>query len=240
MRGNFPGLLLGWASTTRNHRSEKSKSMNKPLTTVIIATAIGLNARAQIGSGWTQKTYSERLEYHHTGGPEIETISPAPSSFSDSYIAYSKSSNLRTFTFKNTTAGRVEIRVNNDYTSGQHQFEGYLNFSKPSSMLSDWAQTFVMQDFGAATHAAWKLNVQRSGSLHYEHGTLISSSVFGQTHRLNLIHNMGNHTIQVYVDGSKKVDTADDGGTSHYTKYGMYGGHVVTHDTWNNVKLFVK
>lgn len=212
----------------------------KQLLLITSLTFVVVAAQAQIGSGWSQHSYSERLEYHHTGGPSIETISPAPSSFSDSYVSYSKSGNLRTFRFKNTTAGRVEIRVNNDYTSGQHQFEGYLNFSKPSSMLSDYEDTVVNQDFGAATHAAFKLEVHRDGRLSSEHTSSIASGVFGQTHRINLIHNMGNHTIQVYVDGSKKVDGADDGGTSHYTKYGMYGGHVVTQDTWNNVKLFTK
>ncbi len=209
------------------------------LASVLLITATAANA--QIGSGWTQQNYSERLEYHHSGGPEIETISPAPSSFSDAYISYKNSGGVRTFTFKNTTAGRVEIRVNNDYTSGQHQFEGYLNFSKPSSELSDYQDTIVNQDFGAATHAAWKLEVNKSsnGSLTAE-GPTIATGVYGQTLRVNVIHNMSTHRIQVYLNGSKKYDMADQGGSSHYTKFGMYGGHVVTHDTWKNVKYFTK
>src|SRR6185369_17634227 len=77
-------------------------------------------AQAQVGSGWTQQNYSERLEYHHTGGPTIETISPAPPSFSDNWVSYNNSGGVRTFIFKNTDAGRCEIRVNNDYTSGRH------------------------------------------------------------------------------------------------------------------------
>jgi hypothetical protein len=194
---------------------------------------------AQMGSGWTQQSYSERLEYHHTGGPEIETISPAPSSFSDAYISYANSGGVRSFAFKNTTAGRVEIRVNNDYTSGTHQFEGYLTFYKPSSQLSDYADTIVSQDFGAATHAAWKLEVHTdsNGSLVAE-GPTIMTGVYGQTHRINIIHNMNSATIQVFVDGSLLYNQADQGGTSHYTKFGMYGGHAVTHDTWKNVKYF--
>src|SRR5689334_5552918 len=96
---------------------------------VVIAAA----AHAQIGSGWTQKSYTERLQYHHTGGPDLEQISPAPSSYSDSWVSYNNSSGTRTFVFKNFDAGRVEIRVNNDYTSGQRQFEGYLTWFGPTS-----------------------------------------------------------------------------------------------------------
>ncbi|HXE43419.1 MAG TPA: hypothetical protein VN516_10370, partial [Candidatus Baltobacteraceae bacterium] len=133
-------------------------------------------AQAQMGSGWTQKSYTERLEYHHSGGPTIETISPAPSGFADSYIAYTNVSGTRYFWFKNTTAGRVEIRVNNDYTSGTHQFEGYLTFYKPSSMAAGYQETTVNQDFGAATHAAWKLEVHTNsnGSLTCEGPTVMT------------------------------------------------------------------
>lgn len=203
---------------------------------------LAASAQAQIGSGWTQKSYSERLEYHHTGGPSLETKSPAPSSFSDSWVSYNNSGGVRTFIFKNFDSGRCEIRVNNDYTSGQHQFEGYLKFNTPSSMEADYEDTVVMQDFGAATHAAWKIEVHRDsgGRLSGEHVSSIATGVWGDTHRINLIHNMNNHTIQVYVDGSKKIDRADDGGTSHYTKYGMYGGHLVGRDSWTNVKNFTK
>jgi hypothetical protein len=215
---------------------------SKLQSTLMLGSALLLWANvapAQMGSGWTQQSYSERLEYHHTGGPEIETISPAPASFADAYIAYTNNGGLRTFVFQNTTAGRVEIRVNNDYTSGTHQFEGYLTFYTPSSELSDYQDTIVSQDFGAATHAAWKLEVHTNsnGSLTAE-GPTILTGVYGQTHRINIIHDMNAATIQVFVDGSLLYNQADQGGTNHYTKFGMYGGHVVTRDTWNNVKYF--
>jgi len=216
----------------------------KKTSTVTLLSAFALVAaasvaHAQIGSGWTARTYTERLQYHHTGGPNIEQKSPAPSSFSDAYVSYTKSGGLRTFVFKNTTAGRCEIRVNNDYTSGQHHFEGYLMFARPSSTLSDYGGTHVFQDFGAATHAAWKMKFNPDGSFRSEHNLLVSNA-YGKTYRVNFTHNMGNRTIAVYVDGSKKVDGADEGGSSHYTKYGMYGGHLVGRATWNNVKHFTK
>ena len=196
-------------------------------------------AQAQMGSGWTQKSYSERLEYHHSGGPTIETISPAPSGFSDAYIAYTNNGGTRNFWFKNTTAGRVEIRVNNDYTSGTHQFEGYLTFYKPSSMDPGYSETTCSQDFGAATHAAWKLEVHtnNNGSLTCE-GPTVMTGVYGQQHRINIIHDMDTATIQVFVDGSLLYNQADQGGTNHYTKFGMYQGGCVTRDIWSNVKYF--
>ena len=196
-------------------------------------------AQAQMGGGWTQQSYSERLEYHHSGGPTIETISPAPSGFADAYIAYTNSGGTRYFWFKNTTAGRVEIRVNNDYTSGTHQFEGYLTFYKPSSMNSGYSETTCAQDFGAATHAAWKLEVHtnNNGSLTAE-GPTILTGVYGQQHRINIIHDMNTAMIAVYVDGSLLYNQADQGGTNHYSKFGMYQGGCVTHDQWANVKYF--
>src|SRR6185369_15595630 len=194
-------------------------------------------AQAQVGSGWTQQNYSERLEYHHSGGPTIETISPAPSGFADSYIAYTNASNKRYFWFKNTTAGRVEIRVNNDCTSGTHQFEGYLTFYQPSGADSAYDHTTCSQDFGAATHAAWKLEVDKNGTLSGE-GTDILTGVFGQTHRVNIIHDVNVARIYVFIDGSKMYDLADQGGTNHYTKYGMYQGGAVIRDIWNQPKYF--
>jgi Ricin-type beta-trefoil lectin domain-like len=218
----------------------KSNNPNHPkLAPVMAVLLLGAGvAQAQLGSGWTQQNYSERLEYHHTGGPTIETISPAPSSFSDSWVSYNNSGGVRTFTFKNTDAGRVEIRVNNDYTSGRHQMEGYLTWFQPSSQLSDYTQTTVMQDFGAATHAAWKLTTHTNGNLQAEGGHVLATGIYGVTMRYNFIHNMDNLTIQCYINGSKKLDVTDEGGSSHYTKYGMYQGHAVVHDTWANVKHF--
>jgi len=215
---------------------------SKLKTTLLLGAALFIGAtiaQAQMGSGWTQQSYTERLEYHHTGGDELDTISPAPSGFSDGYIAYTNVNNTRYFWFLNTTAGRAEIRVNNDYTNGTHQFEGYLTFYQPTSELSDYEDTIVNQDFGAATHASWKLEVHTnsSGSLVAE-GPTIMTGVYGQTHRINVIHDMNAATIQVFVDGSLLYNQADQGGTNHYTKFGMYGGHVTTHDQWSNPKYF--
>ena len=213
---------------------------NKLKTIVSLSAVLLLGAtvsQAQIGSGWTQQNYSERLQYHHSGGPEIESISPPPSGFADGYIAYTNINNKRYFWFKNTTAGRVEIRVNNDYTSGTHQFEGYLTFYQPSGMVSTYDHTTASQDFGAATHAAWKLEVDKNGTLSGE-GTDILSGIFGQTHRINIIHDMNVARIYVFVDGSKMYDQPDQGGDSHYTKYGMYQGGAVIRDIWNAPKYF--
>jgi len=206
------------------------------LLSAVILFAAGV-ARAQLGTGWTQQNYSERLQYHHTGGPDLESISPPPSGFADSWIAYTNVNNKRYFWFKNTAAGRVEIRVNNDYTSGTHQFEGYLTFYQPSGAVSTYDHTTASQDFGAATHAAWKLEVDKNGTLSGE-GVDILSGVFGQTHRINIIHDMNTARIYVFVDGSKLYDQPDQGGTSHYTKYGMYQGGAVVRDIWNNPKYF--
>jgi len=217
----------------------QTKSLFASAVMVGAALSLGNIAQAQMGSGWTQQSYTERLEYHHTGGDELDTISPAPSGFSDGYIAYTNVNNTRYFWFLNTTAGRAEIRVNNDYTNGTHQFEGYLTFFQPTSELSDYEDTIVNQDFGAATHASWKLEVHTnsSGSLVAE-GPTIMTGVYGQTHRINVIHDMNAATIQVFVDGSLLYNQADQGGTNHYTKFGMYGGHVTTHDQWSNPKYF--
>ena len=195
--------------------------------------------QAQMGSGWTQQSYSERLEYHHTGGDSLDTISPAPSGFGDSWIAYTNVNNKRYFWFKNTDAGRVEIRVNNDYTSGTHQFEGYLTFYQPSGSVAGYTETTCSQDFGAATHAAWKLeaHTDNGGDLQGE-GVSIITGIYGQTHRINIIHDMNVARIYVYVDGSLLYNQPDQGGTNHYTKFGMYQGGTVVHDIWNTPKYF--
>jgi hypothetical protein len=196
-------------------------------------------AQAQMGSGWTQQSYSERLEYHHTGGDDLDTISPAPSSYSDDWVAYTNINNTRYFYFKNTDAGRVEIRVNNDYITGTHQFEGYLTFYQPSSEASGYTITTCSQDFGAATHASWKLEAatDNGGDLEGENVSILTG-IYGQTHRINIIHDMNQTRIYVFVDGSLLYNQPDQGGTNHYTKFGMYQGGCVTHDQWSNPKYF--
>lgn len=75
--------------------------MRRTIAAAVVAGALVAGsagaARAQVGSGWTRRSYTERLQYHHTGGPNIEQKSPAPSSFSDNYVSYSNSGGVRTF-----------------------------------------------------------------------------------------------------------------------------------------------
>src|SRR5580704_12299474 len=116
---NFFVFIADWPRR-KNQKNKRNKTMQMTprLKAMLLSGSALLFAasvvQAQMGSGWTQQSYSERLEYHHTGGDDLDTISPAPSSgFADSWIAYTNKNSTRYFWFKNTDAGRVEIRVNN-------------------------------------------------------------------------------------------------------------------------------
>src|SRR5262249_32921050 len=92
------------------------------------------SALAQIGSGWTQKTFSERFEYETNS--TLFTISPPPAVFNDNSLHYDTNvtaAGTETFRLLKSTSNRAEIRGNDDYSSGSRQFEADVIFYAPTT-----------------------------------------------------------------------------------------------------------
>src|SRR5438105_1359249 len=101
------------------------KSMNTPrsfltvlfsLSLIILCCLATSQLRAQVGSGWTKQTFSERFEYETND--ILNTISPPPSSFNDGLCEYDNTGGVETFQLLDPNSNRSEIRPNDDYSSG--------------------------------------------------------------------------------------------------------------------------
>jgi len=135
-----------------------------------------------------------------------------------------------------TTGPRSELRMNNDYTTGKHQFEGDVY------IVSGTNGTDIMQVFGGVTNATsllLKVTSASGGTLkRYDNETLMTS-VYNKWIHVNVQHDADNGKIYVYLNSSLKGTFADRGNANHYFKCGVYnitGSRSETH--WKNVKYW--
>ena len=225
-------------------RSQQTKQGNmklkNPRLQIIVALPavllLAASVQAQIGTGWSQITPTERLEYETND--ILISITPPPSSLNNGKCEYDNTSGTETFQLLNTGSNRVEIRPNDDYSSGTRQFEADVLISSPSANES------IHQIFNGPT-GPWLIvreQTNNGGSIRMGGGTssgILASNLYGNWFRLNSINNMNNNQCYIYVNGNLVWQGTNPGGT-FYTKYGCYGtlGAASAKIQFKNVKLF--
>lgn len=181
----------------------------------VLATA----AHAQIGSGWSQYSPSKTIQRVGAGA------------------YYSNSNGVETFRIASGDE-RCEARVNNNYTSGQRQFEGQVRVRSGSNSAT------VHQVFGGSSAAtAFMLRAYNpsGGELRRYSGTTLMTGIYGLWIRVNTIHDANNNRVTCYLNGSNKGAFPDNGNNTHYHKYGVYGGGSSNPQSeWRSVKFFQK
>lgn len=187
----------------------------KPSVQILAAFALvcgaSLTACAQIGSGWTS----------YTPGKHIQLIGPG--------TKYSNSGGIETFTMKSGDQ-RSEMRVEDDYSSGQRQFEGYLKANYGNG-------TCMKQVFKFAMVVYYPSN---GGELRQHSSTKMIQNIKGVWVRINTIHNVSAKTCDVYVNGVKKA-TVTQGSGPWYNKYGVYNCSTEgAQSQWKNIKYWKK
>ena len=202
------------------------------LTAVFALVGLGSiqTAHAQIGSGWNQyfpsKSYSgwsQSSRYSISGSTEHfwnYLTDPMPVSGS---------------------GPRSEWHVNNNYSSGSQQFQGYFNAENGEQGYT------AMQIFGNAggNATAAMFQLRGSGDLRHYNDTTLVSGCWGVYHKFNVLHYMSTGSIEAWVNGSKKGAWYDGGPTTHYFKYGCYDTSTTTSSSrtgcyWQSVKFFKK
>jgi hypothetical protein len=188
-------------------------------------------------AGWTQKEFTFAIH------------KPYDLAVSDRYT-FDKATGVHTlFVLKtdsahqpnNTTAPRTEIRMNNDYTSGNHQYEADV------MVVAGTDGPSVMQVFGGQTHAtAFMLKAQNAsgGTVRRYDNEVLKTMVYDKWFHLNVIHEAlpaGIGKVKVYIDGAH-VGTFDDRNTAtHYFKCGVYGPASARAETrFRDIKYWVK
>jgi hypothetical protein len=141
----------------------------------------------------------------------------------------------------NTTAPRTEIRLRNDYLSGNHQFEADV------MVVAGTDGPSVMQVFGGQIHATafmLKATSASGGTVRRYDNEVLKTNVYDKWFRLNVIHEAlpaGIGKVKVYID-NQHVGTFDDRDTAtHYFKCGVYGPASERAETrFRNIRYWVK
>ncbi|KAL9459381.1 hypothetical protein AB3S75_002725 [Citrus x aurantiifolia] len=136
------------------------------------------------------------------------------------------------------TSPRTEIRVHGyDYSSGVWQFEGY------GYLPCGTTGVCIMQVFGASPHATTLMLRVYNGSLTYYRASVIVPNIYDKWFKLNVIHDVDNSKVRVYIDGVLKSEAPGRGGTSHYFKFGVYAQNNDSYymeSRWKDIKVLKK
>jgi hypothetical protein len=184
---------------------------------VLLAFGVLSSTSAQVGTGWTQ--YYPTRTIQQVNGSDV--------------AKYTNSGGIETFVIL-PGSNRCEARVNNNYTSGQRQFQGEVRVSNPtdSQAIHQKFPHVLVRGFSAS-----------GGQIRLQSATTLISNCYGTWVRLNSVHNVSTGIVDIYINGSKKA-SADDGGSglTHYHKYGVYGTlHTSSAKSeWRNVKYYKK
>jgi hypothetical protein len=169
-------------------------------------------------TGWTKQSYTYSIQ------------KPWNLPVSDRY-RYDSTTNTHTMWVYNTdqplyegsaTEPRTELRMKNDYTSGNHQFEADVY------VVNGTHGTSVMQVFGGSTHATSIMLAaynENGGTLKRYNSTVLKTGIYDKWFHLNVIHTAsasGTGKIQVYIDNALVGTFDDDGTATHYFKAGVY------------------
>ncbi len=202
--------------------------------------ALGSTAVAQIGTGWTQRTYTKKIHLDDEQGLQTFSWTSYKSVGSGSICAdYRSSGETETFRILDNRSNRSEIRLQNEYTTGQRQFQGYVTFSSP---LNDESLFQVFGSTSGATLCMMRGYSTSGGSLRtVGGGGTIATNVYGKEQRINVVHVQGQN-VKFYVNGTLKATITDNENVANYWKYGCYGTLRTPAVTvrWRQVRLYSK
>lgn len=193
---------------------------------------------AAVGSGWVAYSPTKKIHLDDENGLQTFNWTSYKSVGSPICADYRSESGTETFRIVNNKSNRSEIRLQNEYSTGSRQFEGYVTFDAP---LNDES---LMQIFGS-TSGATQLMIRGyaadGGSIRGA-GQTLATNIYGKEVHINVIHlqeDKGNR-IKIYVNGVKKADVADNEAVTNYMKYGNYGTLTTGTATvkWRDVKVY--
>lgn len=201
-------------------------SSNKIVAALMLSAALLSTAHAQLGTGWSQYNPTKRIHLDNEAGLQTFTWSAYRSVGTGTPCAdytYDAATDTETFRLFDNRTNRSEIRLQNEYSTGSRQFEGYVTFYAP---LNDES---LMQIFGS-TSGATQLMIRgyaaNGGEMRAVSGShSLAQNIYGVEQRVNVIHlqeDVGNK-IFIYINGVLKREMTDGEAVTNYHKYGCYG-----------------
>ncbi|WP_394841161.1 hypothetical protein LZC95_29335 [Pendulispora brunnea] len=222
-------------STNRSIRAGLACSI---LSVSFVATVAG-TAQAQIGSGWKSATYTKKIHLDDENGLQTFNWTSYKSVCNPICADYRATGNSETFRILDNRSNRSEIRLYNEYSSGERQFQGYVIFSAP---LNDESLFQIFGSTSGATLTMMRGYSDSGGTLRtVGGGGVLATGVYGKEQRINVIHKQDDY-VEFYVNGSRKARFSEDEEVTNYWKYGVYGtlrtGAVSV--TWRAVQTFTR
>lgn len=121
-----------------------------------------------------------------------------------------------------------------DYSSGVWQFQGHVYVPTGTTGVS------IVQVFHA-THRNTTLMLHvHDGALMYYGKQLIVDEIYGKWFKVNVIHDVGAGMLKVFIDGDLRLTVGDDGGKSHFFKFGVYTqifSSYFMESRWKGIKI---
>ena len=126
-------------------------------------------------------------------------------------------------TCTSTDGKRTEMRWNNNYTSGNHMWDGDIY------LVGGTHEATVIQVFGGVTSATASQvrGFTDSGGTYKRYGSeVLATSVNNVWKNIKIAHDANNNTVKIYVSNTLKRTDADRGDNTHYFKNGVYVGTI--------------
>jgi hypothetical protein len=193
-------------------------------TIAVVFLGLAGSSQAQIGSGWSTMSWSRIIQktgsnayYSNSGGVETFRISPGDT--------------------------RSEVQMWPMWTSGSHQFEGYVSPSGTIRSAGASVQQTVERYSGVGDVNQVRIKPDNGGTLYVlQNGVTLGTSCFGVYKRINIIHYRSTGKIETWINGSKKSTLSDIGSGSYYFKYGIYIAPSSGSSTakWKGIRLWSK
>ena len=186
--------------------------------------ALAAPVRAQIGSGWSSVSISKSLQ-----------------KVGDVY--YSNVSGVETFRLNTSDASRCEIKINNSWSSGSHQFEGQVKVTGTPRSSGNSIQQILESTTGQGDASQVRWYSASGGTFKAQPtGITMGTGVYGVYQRINCIHYRSTGRIELWLNGSKKSTHSDFGSGNYYFKYGIYiaGSSGKPTSQWKSIRVWQK
>jgi hypothetical protein len=118
-----------------------------------------------------------------------------------------------------TTLPRSEMRWNNDYTSGNHMWDGDVYVPSGTYGVN------IQQTFGgvtAATASMVRAYSPNGGELRRYSTDVLMTGIYNTWINVKAAHDANNNSIKLYVNNVLKRTDPDRGDATHYFKNGVY------------------
>jgi hypothetical protein len=174
---------------------------------MVVVSAPAVPTFGQLGSAWVSTSYTKKIHLDDDIGLQTfnwtsykSVCSPVCADYS-----YDSSTDTETFRLLDGRTNRSEIRLQNEYSAGIRQFEGYVTFYSP---LNDESLFQIFGSTDGATLCMMRGYSSNGGKIHVVGGIGdIQLNTYGVERRINVIHNQ-NKYVQFYVIASSKASLA--------------------------------